>query len=223
MEICYNLFILYTADGPRQFLVLAVIYRTAMNILSFNGHFYTFLLVVSPGMKFLDWRICTCFWVVVAIVQLLSSFQLFVTPRTAASQASLSLTISWNVPRFMSIESVMLLLLLSCVSRVRLCATPQTAAHQASPSLGFSRQEHWSGLPFPSPMHETKSENEVSQSCLTPSNPMDCRLPGCSLHGICEARCQIIVNIASQFLKSILLICTPSRNVGELHLLRFLQ
>ena len=27
------------------------------------------------------------------------------------------------------------------------------AAHQASPSLGFSRQEHWSGLPFPSPYH----------------------------------------------------------------------
>ena len=27
-------------------------------------------------------------------------------------------------------------------------------AHQAPPSLGFSRQEHWSGLPFPSPMHE---------------------------------------------------------------------
>ena len=42
----------------------------------------------------------------------------------------------------------MLLLLLSRFSRVQLCATPQTAAHQASPSLGFSRQEHWSGLPF---------------------------------------------------------------------------
>ena len=39
------------------------------------------------------------------------------------------------------------LLQLSRVSRVRLCATPQTAAHQAPPSLGFSRQEHWSGLP----------------------------------------------------------------------------
>ena len=30
------------------------------------------------------------------------------------------------------------------------------AAHQAPPSLGFSRQEHWSGLPFPSPMHESE-------------------------------------------------------------------
>ena len=34
--------------------------------------------------------------------------------------------------------------------------TPETAAHQAPPSLGFSRQEHWSGLPFPSPMHESE-------------------------------------------------------------------
>ena len=50
---------------------------------------------------------------------------------------------------------LLLLLLLRRFSRVRLCATPQTAAHQAPPSLGFSRQEHWSGLPFPSPMHES--------------------------------------------------------------------
>ena len=41
-----------------------------------------------------------------------------------------------------------MLLLLSRFSRVRLCATPETAAHQAPLSLGFSRQEHWSGLPF---------------------------------------------------------------------------
>ena len=33
---------------------------------------------------------------------------------------------------------------------------PQTSAHQAPLSLGFSRQEHWSGLPFPSPMHESE-------------------------------------------------------------------
>ena len=39
--------------------------------------------------------------------------------------------------------------LLSRFSRVRLCATPETAAHQAPASLGFSRQEYWSGLPFP--------------------------------------------------------------------------
>ena len=49
-----------------------------------------------------------------------------------------------------------LLLLLSGVSHVRLCVTPETAAHQAPLSLGFSRQEHRSGLPFPSPVHESE-------------------------------------------------------------------
>ena len=33
---------------------------------------------------------------------------------------------------------------------------PIDGSHQAPPSLGFSRQEHWSGLPFPSPMHESE-------------------------------------------------------------------
>ena len=36
-------------------------------------------------------------------------------------------------------------------SRVRLLATPWTADHQAPASMGFSRQEHWSGVPLPSP------------------------------------------------------------------------
>ena len=48
------------------------------------------------------------------------------------------------------------MVLLSHFSRVRLCATPKTAAHQAPLSLGFSRQEQWNGLPFPSPMHESE-------------------------------------------------------------------
>ena len=110
------------------------------------------------------------------------------------------------------------------------------AGHQALQSLGFSRQEHWSGLPFPSPVHESemwkwscsvmpdssrshglqptrllhpwdfsgkntgvrchvllqcmkvKSESEVAQSRLTLSDPMDCSLPGFSIHGIFQAR-----------------------------------
>ena len=37
------------------------------------------------------------------------------------------------------------------LSRVRLFETPWTVAYQASLSMGFSRQEYWSGLPFPSP------------------------------------------------------------------------
>ena len=59
-------------------------------------------------------------------------------------------------------------LLLSHFSRVRLWATPQTEAHQAPLSLGFSRQEHWSGLPFPSPMHESE---KWKWSCSVVSNP----------------------------------------------------
>ena len=51
---------------------------------------------------------------------------------------------------------LLLLLLLSRFSHVWLCATPETTAHQAPPFLGFSSQQHWSGLPFPSPMHESE-------------------------------------------------------------------
>ena len=61
-----------------------------------------------------------------------------------------------------------LLLLLSRFSRIWLCATPWTEAHQAPQSLGLSRQEPWSGLPFPSPMHESEkwkwSRSVVSNS-----------------------------------------------------------
>ena len=46
--------------------------------------------------------------------------------------------------------ALLLLLLLSRFSRVRLFATPWNVAHQAPPFMGFSRQEYWSGLPFPS-------------------------------------------------------------------------
>ena len=37
------------------------------------------------------------------------------------------------------------------LSRVQLFVTPWSVAYQAPPSMGFSRQEYWSGLPFPSP------------------------------------------------------------------------
>ena len=65
---------------------------------------------------------------------------------------------------------------------------PIDGSHQASPSLGFSRQDHWSGLPFPSPMHESEKWSEVAQLCLTLSDPMDCSLPGSSIHGIFQVR-----------------------------------
>ena len=90
---------------------------------------------------------------------------------------------------------ILISLLLSCFSCVRLCATPETAARQAPPSLGFSKQEHWSGLPFPSPMHESEkwkwSHSVVSDSSgphgLQPTRllcPWD--FPGKSTEVVCH-------------------------------------
>ena len=70
------------------------------------------------------------------------------------------------------------------LGHVLLSPTPWTVAHEAPLSLGFSRQEYWSGLLFPSPMHES----EVAQSCPTLHDPTDCSLPGSSAHGIFQAR-----------------------------------
>ena len=82
-------------------------------------------------------------------------------PTISSSQQSTLLLLPSIFPsiRVFSNESVlhirwyMLLLLLNLFSCVRFCVTPQMAAHLAPPSLGFSRQEYWSGLPFPSAMH----------------------------------------------------------------------
>ena len=86
-----------------------------------------------------------------------------------------------------AMTKLLLLLLLSRFSRVRLGATPCSAAHQAIPSMGFSRQEHWSGLPFLLQCMRVESESEVAQSSPTLSDPMDCSLPGSSIHGIFRA------------------------------------
>ena len=50
----------------------------------------------------------------------------------------------------------MLAWMLSHFGCVRLCATPWTGTHQAPLSMGFSRQEYWSGFPFPFPVCEHK-------------------------------------------------------------------
>ena len=66
---------------------------------------------------------------------------------------------------------LLLLLLLSSFSHVQLCATPQMVAHQAPPSLGFSRQEDWSWLLFPSSTHESEKSKVKLKSlrCVRPS------------------------------------------------------
>ena len=63
---------------------------------------------------------------------------------------------------------LLLLLLLSRISRVWLCTTPEMGARQAPPSLGFSRQEHWGGLRFPSSMHKSE-KRKWSHSVLSDS------------------------------------------------------
>ena len=107
------------------------------------------------------------------------------------------------------------LCVLSCFRHVRLCATLRTVARQASLFMGFSKKEYWSGLPCPPPgdlpnprikpaslmspalagrpilyccEKERKKESEAAQLCLTLCDPMDCSLPGSSVHGIFQAR-----------------------------------
>ena len=93
------------------------------------------------------------------VVQLLSHVRLFATSWTKAYQAPLSSTVPWSLLKFLSIELVMLSCVHACevASVVSDSATLQTVGHQAPLSVGFSRQEHWSGLPLPPPGLEPAS------------------------------------------------------------------
>ena len=83
---------------------------------------------------------------------------------------------------------LLLLLLLSRFSRVWLCATPQTAAHQAPvPGILQARTLEWVAH-FLLQCMKVKSEMEVTQSCPTLHDPMDCSPPGSSVHGILQTR-----------------------------------
>ena len=66
------------------------------------------------------------------------------------------------------------------LSRAQLLATPWTAAHQAPLSMGFSRQEYWSGMPLPSPMHKSekwKWSCSVVSDSVQPQRRQPTRLP----------------------------------------------
>ena len=118
----------------------------------------------------------------------------------------------WSVSSTWKNALYMLLLLLSRFSRVRLCATPEMAAHRAPLSLGFSRQEHWSVLPFPSPVHEIekwKWSRSVVFNSSQPHGLQPTRLlcpwdfPGKSTGAGCHrllrlihSRCLITINIS---------------------------
>ena len=72
--------------------------------------------------------------------------------RTPVFTAALcTLVETWKQPKWLSTEEWIKKKWSKSLSRVRLFATPWTVAHLAPLSMGFSRQEYWSGLPFPSP------------------------------------------------------------------------
>ena len=104
-----------------------------------------------------------------ASVQSLSHLQLFVTPCTAAHQASLSITNSRSLLKFMSIESMM-------PSTHLIFRHPFLLLPSIFPNIKVFSNE--SVLPI----------SEVAQSCLTLCDPTYCSLPGSSIHGIFQAR-----------------------------------
>ena len=83
---------------------------------------------------------------------------------------------------------LLLLLLLSCFSRVQLCATPQTAAHQALPPWDSPGKNTGVGCHFLFQCKKVKRESEVAQLCPTLHNPMDCSPLGSSAHAVFQAR-----------------------------------
>ena len=93
-----------------------------------------------------------------------------------------------NTECFLYQVLLLLLLLLSRFSRVRLGATPQTAAHQAPPSLGSPGKNTGVGRHFLLQCMKVKSDSEVAQLCPTLRGPIDCSLPGSSVHGVFQAR-----------------------------------
>ena len=78
---------------------------------------------------------------------------------------------SWSIPVEVKWSEV------KSLSRVRLFATPWTVAHQAPPSMGFTRQEYWSGLPFPSPGDRPNPGIEPSSPALQ-ADALTSELPG---------------------------------------------
>ena len=117
----------------------------------------------------------------------ISRVRLCVTPQMAAHQAPVpgilqARTLEWVAISF-SIAWKWKVKVKS-LSRVQLFATPWTAAHQAPLSMGFPRQEHWSGLPLPSPLRHLEVPKKVkvkSESCSDTSdfsNPMNYTVDG---------------------------------------------
>ena len=83
---------------------------------------------------------------------------------------------------------LLLLLLLSRFSSAQLCVTPETAAHRLPCPWDSPGKNTGVGCHFLLQCMKGKSASEVAQSRPTPGDPMDCSLPGSSIHGIFQAR-----------------------------------
>ena len=79
---------------------------------------------------------------------------------------------------------------LSCV---QLFVTPWTVAHQAPPSMGFSRQEYWSGLLFPSPGDVPNPGIEPLSPALQ-ANSLPSEPPGKPIQCKCYVNCKYSIN-----------------------------
>ena len=98
----------------------------------------------------------------------------------SATGGSFTTSSPWETPRKHLAAAV-------AAKSLQLCPTlcdPIDGSPPGFPSLGFSRQEHWSGLPFPSPMHESEKWKWSCSVVSDSSDPMGCSLPGSSVHGI---------------------------------------
>ena len=87
------------------------------------------------------------------------------------------------------------------LSRVRLLSTPWTAAYQAPPSMGFSRQEHWSGVPLPSPNNKAyypPNHTEFDQLSLSLTLPVCLGLRSLPGHRTFSAKTKKVLGLPEQ-------------------------
>ena len=141
-------------------------------IFSFICIFWTFSKVsndmLSP-MTCIFLTLCSYNLSVIGIAEVLSFSLWFCVSLYALILKSFSVKCvqfkMWNSFRF-TITSYIAIVKVKSLSRVQLFATPWTVALQAPPSMGFSRQEYWSGLPFPSPGDLPDPVDRTQVSCI---------------------------------------------------------
>ena len=130
----------------------------------------------------------------VAVVQLLSRVRLFVTPWTAAPQASLSFSISWSLLKLMSIESVMPFNISSTPWEGCKETRKKKKNHLCKRRLQRTHTQHYAICLMDTISHWLQDVKhfprkwKCSQSCPTLCDPMDCSPPGSSVHRILQPR-----------------------------------